>query len=235
MAKKNDSFLENILFNIVFPVIILNKAHVLFDKNGALYSLLLALSLPFFYGLKDFIQKKKINFISAAALIGVGLTGIGAVLNFSKTFFSLKEALIPSLIGITIIVFNFLNKPIMKMFLFQSSLFREDILNAELQKQNKEKEFLYLMKKISLMLAGMFFLSGVLNFCIAIYIFKDIDPNLSQEMQSQILNQQIADMTWLGYVIIALPLTVVLILIFVFLNKSLKKMIDLDLEQILQK
>ena len=59
--QKNES-LYNILFNILIPVLILNKGHKLGLEPQ--YAVLLALSFPLFFAIKSLVKAKKINYIA---------------------------------------------------------------------------------------------------------------------------------------------------------------------------
>ena len=78
-----------------------------------------------------------------------------------------------------------------------------------------------------------FFISALLNFLLAYWVFKDIDPTLPDKLRTEALNQQIADMWWMGYVVIALPLTGFLMFILFKLINGLKTLTGLELEEII--
>ena len=232
MINTKENPLWNILFNIVFPVIILNKGHTFFENNGPLYALLIALSFPFIYGLKDYFTNQHINKISILGLVGVALTGGFALFQFEGHIFAIKEAVIPLIIAIFIAGSVFYKKPVMSFFILNSSLFKKDLILSRLEAGRKEEDFKKLLNFTTLCLAGSFVLSAILNFIIALWVFKDIS-HLDAENKSQILNEQVAEMHWLGYVFIALPLSLIMAGILWFLVKRLKKLTGLSLSDIL--
>ena len=72
MDQKENNF-SHILFNIIIPVIILNKAHKLgLDPRLAV---VIALSFPLFFSLKSWIQTQKINFVSLLGFLNVVVSG----------------------------------------------------------------------------------------------------------------------------------------------------------------
>ena len=94
-AKKENPFL-NLGFNIILPVIILNKGQNFISSESApVYVLLLALSFPFVYGLTDFVRIKKINAVSVIGLVSIALTGGLALMELEGIYFAIKEAAIP--------------------------------------------------------------------------------------------------------------------------------------------
>ncbi len=234
-AQKKENPFYNILFNIILPVLILNKGKDFFPaEDAAVYSLLLALAFPFIYGCKDYIVSKKINIISLIGVIGVALTGGLALLQLKGIYFAIKEAIIPLFIAIVVLGSIPYKKPLISLFLFQSSLFKKDLIYEKLKEHNKEKEFQMLMNKTTIWLAGSFLLSALLNFIIGLIVFKNINPDLKEAVQRQILNEQIADMTWMGYVFIAFPLSFITIFILWYILKHLKQMTGLDFKESIQ-
>ena len=226
MQKKENPFV-NILFNILLPVFILNKTSKYFPQIQPVTILLIALSFPLFYGVKDYFRERKVNWISVMGLTGILLTGGFALLQLEGIFFAIKEAMIPFIIGLITIGSVFYKKPFMTL-LIKSSAFAEDLIFQKLKENNTEKAFVRLMNETTLYFAGSFFISAVLNFFIAQNIFQERDS-------LETLNEQIATMTWLGYVVIALPLSVVSGLILWYLIKNLKKITGLSFNEMIVK
>lgn len=229
MVTKKENPIYNIIFNIILPVVILNKGHSLFPSERAtMYALALALAFPIGYGLKDYFQRKQMNILSVIGVVSVALTGGLALWQFKGIYFAIKEAAIPLFIAIITIASIPYKKPLVSLFLFELSFFKKDLIYKKLQEHNKEKDFKLLMNKTTVWLAGSFVLSAVLNFIIAIIVFKEINPLLAEANKKQILNEQIADMTWMGYVFIAFPLSFITMFILWYIVKSLKKMTGLS-------
>ena len=236
MQTKKESPFLNLAFNILIPVVILNKgAEFIPSASAALYSLLIALAFPLGYGLMDFVSQKKINIISVIGLVSVALTGGLALLELKGIYFALKEAGIPLILAFVALGSLFFKKPLAELFIFKSSFFNTKLIQECLKKNNKEKQFKNLMIKATLALSGSFVLSAVLNFVIAIKIFVDIDPLLQEQAKKQLINQQVADMTWQGYVFIALPLTVITGFLMWWVFKQLKNWTGLSLEELILK
>ena len=233
MNHKKDTPLWNLLFNIVLPVIILNKAHSFFPSNGALYSLITALSFPFVYGLTEYAKAKTVNTLSIIGLVSIALTGGLALMKLEGIFFAIKEAMIPLIIAIFILGSLFFKKPLMYLILMKSSAIKSQLILSRIKDRESEIPFNKLMKTSTLWLVGSFFLSAVLNFIIAFFVFTDIDPEASSNQKSQILNEQIADMTWMGYVMIALPLSILMAVLIWYIIKHLKKLTGLKLEEMI--
>lgn len=231
--QRKESFLWNLLCNILLPVLILNKAHSFFPSNGEQYSLILALSFPFGYGLREYIKAKTINKLSAIGLVSVLLTGGLALMKLEGIFFAVKEALIPLIIALFILFSVFYKKPLLYIVLIKSPLFKSQLILDRIKTKGNEILFSKLMKAGTLWLSASFLLSALLNFIIAFFVFTNIDATLPPKERSQILNEQIADMTWMGYVMIALPLSLLMIVLIYYLTKQLKKLTELSLEEMI--
>lgn len=231
--KKENPFL-NLGFNIILPVFVLNKGEKFISiENSAVFILILALAFPFLYGLKDFIKARRINWLSVIGLLSILLTGGLALLKLKGIYFAVKEAGIPLLLALIFIGSVFLKKPLAQLLIFKTSLFNIKLIQERLKSNNNEKSFQKLLQNSTLLLSASFVLSAVLNFLIAIYVFKDIDPQLSESAKELIINKQVADMTWMGYVFIALPLTVVTAFLFWWILRRLKFLTGLALEELI--
>ena len=234
MQSKRENPVYNLGFNILLPVLILNKGQSFFSSEQApIYTLIIALSFPFLYGLKDFITAKKINWISVIGLASIALTGGLALLQLEGIYFAIKEGAIPLLIAFIAIGSIFFKKPLASLFIFKSSLFDTEKIEEKLKTNKKEEDFKKLMNISTLILSASFVLSAILNFFIAIYVFKKMDPFITEELKRQVINKQVADMTWMGYVFIALPLTLVTAVLLWWFLKRLKILTGLSLEELM--
>jgi hypothetical protein len=223
----------NLLLDIVLPVVILNKLSPYLGEKGPLYALLLAISLPLGHGLFDFIKEKKINWLSLLGLLNVLLTGGFALLKLEGIWFAIKEASFPALIGIFVFFSTFTRKPLFSFFLNQPGIFSMDLIQQRLDEHNMQSSYEKLIKRCTLFFSCTFFLSALLNFVLAIRIFKAIPHDLTENQKAELLNSQIADMTWMGYVVIALPLMIITTSLFYYCLRSLAKMTNLGLNDLM--
>ena len=231
--KKENPFL-NLGFNIILPVLILNKAEKFVSiENSAIFILILALAFPFLYGLKYLIQNKKINWLSIIGLASILLTGGLALLKLEGIYFAIKEAGIPFLLALIFVMSIFFKKPLAAVLIFKSSLFSKNLIQNQLKINKNEKKFERLMIHSTLLLSASFILSAILNFVIAMSVFKEIDPQITESAKELLINKQVADMTWMGYVFIALPLTFVTAFLFWWILKQLKLLTGLTLEELI--
>ncbi len=223
----------NLILDIALPVIILNKLSPYLGESGPVYALLLAISLPLGHGLFDFYKERKINWISLLGLMNVLLTGGFALLKLEGFWFAVKEASFPALIGVFVFFSSFSRKPLFSFFLNQPGIFSMDLIQNRLQEHNRQQDFNDLIKRCTLLFSGTFFISALLNFFLALSIFKEIPSTLQESEKANMLNGQIADMTWMGYVVIALPLMVITTSLFYYCLRSLARLTNLSLNELM--
>jgi hypothetical protein len=188
----------NLFVNIFLPVIVLNKGGKYLDPR---WTLVLALSFPLVYAIQDYVRHGNKNYVSMLGIVNTMLTGGLALMHLEGIWFSLKEALLP------LVLASYWSKnPAAKMMFCNPQILNMEFVEIKLHQQNKTTEFTQLLRSTTLWFALSFLISAVLNFVIAQQIFVPIDPALEQTAKDNLLNEQIAKMTWMGFVAIAFPL-----------------------------
>ncbi|QDK38067.1 VC0807 family protein [Bdellovibrio sp. NC01] len=228
--KPENSWL-NLIFNIVLPVLILNK---LTKYLGPLAALLLALAFPLCYGAYDLAKRKKVNAFSALGLLNVSLTGGLALMGIHGFWFAVKEAAFPALVGLFVFGSAFTKKPFIEAIFLNPGVMKVDLLEERLQQNGKQVEFHAHLKKATMWLSLSFVFSAVCNFVLAERIFLNIDKALSPEAQSVILNEQIAKMTTWSMAIIMVPSMIFLLGIFWYLMRGVKQYSGLTTDDLMK-
>ena len=228
-SQKKENPLLSIIFSVVLPVTILNKL----SSQDALIALLVALSFPVGYGMYCFIREGKVSFISLLGILNTLFTGGFALLKLEGIWFAIKEAAFPLLLGVFVLFSSYGASPFLKFMLFDSGALNTSVLFTHIETHGLLVDFRQLIKKYTMYFSSSFFLSALLNFLLALHIFKPIPIEISEKEQTEMLNQQIADMTWQGYIVILLPTMVVTITIFYFFFKKIHRMTGLTFEQLI--
>ncbi|MCI5106017.1 MAG: MFS transporter [Pseudomonadales bacterium] len=232
-AQKPENPWINILFNILIPVFILNQLTRRLDENGPLIALLVALAFPLGYGIYDYLTRKKKNWLSLLGIVNVGFTGGMGLFQLEGIWFAIKEATFPALIGIAVYVSAFTRNPLMKLMAVDTGALDMQRISLRLTELGKEGAFFAHLRKSTKLMAVSFAISSFLNFVIAIRVFTQIDTALPELERQAILNEQIADMTWLGFAFIALPLMVFTFAVMWYLIAGIKRLTGLSLEEIM--
>lgn len=225
-----ENSLLNLVFNIVLPILILNR---LSKYIGPFYALVLALAFPLGYGAYDLIRRKKTNAFSVLGLLNVAFTGGLALMGLNGFWFAVKEAAFPSLVGLFVLGSAFTKRPFIETLFLNPSIVKVDLLEQRLQEHGKQSEFHEHMRKATMLLSLSFAFSAICNFLLARRIFINIDPQLSQEAQSVTLNEQIAQMTSWSMAIIMVPSMIILMGIFWYLMRGVKEYAGLSTEELI--
>ncbi|MFN3455680.1 MAG: VC0807 family protein, partial [Pseudobdellovibrio sp.] len=229
--NSNSTGLVSILVNIIIPVYILNKG----SKLGLTpqNALIIALAFPLAGGIYSIVKEKKMNFISLLGLINILISGTLSLLALGGIWFAIKEALFPLLIGVFVLFSSFGKSPFFETLFLQPAAFDTDKIQKILKENNQELSFKELMKKSTQWLSLSFLMSAILNFSLALYIFKPLDESLPLEQRQDILNQQLGQMTAYSMGVILIPSMIFLGVILYFTFKKIKDLTGLSTEDIL--
>jgi intracellular septation protein A len=219
---KRGGFLSNLAFNIVIPVIILSKFSGP-DDLGPAWSIVIALSFPISYGLWDLKQSGKVNAFSILGIVSVFLTGGMSLLELDPKYIAIKEAAIPAIIGIAVLITQKTKYPIVKVLILNDQIIKTDKLYSALSANNATSQFETILARSSYIVAGSFALSSVLNYVLAKVI-------LVSPPGTTAFSEELGKMTALSYPVIALPSMVVMMLAIWYLFSQINKLTGESLE-----
>jgi hypothetical protein len=203
---KRENPLINIVCNIVVPTVVLMK----FSTDqwlGPLWGLIVALIFPVSYGVYDLIERKKTNYLSILGLVSVLLSGGFTLLKLGGIWFAVKDAALPTMIGLGILLSLRSKAPLVRELLYNESIIDVPRVDAALAARGKTGEFETLLKRASVGLALTMLASAPVNFALALYILKS--PPGTPEF-----NADLGKMHWVSFVVIVLPSMVAMMFIF---------------------
>ncbi|HWV14408.1 MAG TPA: VC0807 family protein [Cellvibrio sp.] len=222
---KKENMLVNILMNIVIPTLILTK----FSSEqhlGATWGLIVALGFPVAYGLKDFATHRKFNFFSALGIVSVLLTGGISLLHLPTQYYAIKEAAIPGLIGLAVLISTKTRFPLVKTFLYNDNILKVDKVAAALAEQGNTENFEKTLRNGSYFIATSFFVSSALNYILAKIIV--VSPTGTPEF-----NVEIGKMHALGFPVIAVPSLIIMVATLMYIFRSIRKLSNLTFEEVM--
>jgi intracellular septation protein A len=222
---KKESFLANLLMNIVIPTLILAKLSG-DEYLGATWGLIIALAFPISYGLRDYLVTKKINVFSALGIVSVLLTGGLSLFHLAPKYFAIKEAAIPGILGIVTLISIKTRYPLVKTFIYNDKVLKIHKVDAALQHYGTQKYFERTLTNASLMIAASFFLSSVLNYVLAKIILVS-QPGTAE------FNAELGKMTALSYPVIALPMMIIMMGTLFYVFRSIRLLTHLTLEEVI--
>jgi hypothetical protein len=223
--------LLNILINILLPVIVLNKGGQFLDPK---MTLVVALAFPLVYGIQDYIRRGHKNYVSLLGVANIFLTGGLAMMKLEGMWFAFKEASLPLILGVLVLASRWSENPAAKVIFCNPHVLNMELIESKLAELRREQDFLGLLRRTTLWLSLSFLISAILNFVIAFMIFVEIDPTLEITAHEQVLNEQIARMTWMGYVMIAIPLMLFSAVLVMTFLKRVSKLTEMPLNSLLK-
>ncbi|MFA5677530.1 MAG: VC0807 family protein [Pseudomonas sp.] len=223
---KAENLLINLLINIVVPTLILTKLSS-DDYLGTTNAILVALSFPFVYGLREVLRTGRVNLFSVLGIFSTLLTGGISLLGLAPKYLALKEAAVPAIFGLATLVSLKTPYPLVKTFIYNDKILDTATIAETLAQKGSQAAFETLLKVASWMVAGSFFLSSALNYILAIAIVTSHPGTVEY-------NEQLGKMTALSFPVIAVPATLVMMGAMLYLFRGIMKLTGLDLEHLMK-
>lgn len=215
----------DLLFSIIVPSIILMKFSGEEDL-GAAGGLMVALAFPIGWGLYELIVYKKFNFIALLGLVSVLLTGGIGLLELDTKWIAIKEAAIPAIIGIAVLISTFTPYPLVRALLFNPEVMDVEKIKERLAEKNSTPLFEKRLMTATYFVAGSFAFSAVMNYILAKWIV--VSPAGTPEF-----NEELGQLTLYSYPMIALPSMLMMIGIFYYLWRTIHDLTGLELEEVM--
>ncbi|MAB24665.1 MAG: MFS transporter [Pseudomonadales bacterium] len=215
----------DLLVSILLPSIILMKFSGEADL-GASKALILALALPLCWGLFELIQYRKFNFIALLGVVSVLLTGGIGLLKLDPQWLAVKEAAVPGVIGIAVLVSTRTRYPLIRTLLYNEKVINVARVQERLQARGQVEIFNQRLLRATYFLAGTFFFSSVMNYIVAKWIV--ISP-----AGTEAFNEELGQMTLVSYPMIAIPSMIMMMAILFYLWRTIHGLTGLKMEEIM--
>jgi hypothetical protein len=214
-AKKppQTGFFGNLVFNIAIPVLVMSYASS-DEYLGPMWSVVVALAFPLCFGLYDLKKTSKVNGFSVLGIISVLLTGGISLMKLPAEYMAIKEAAIPAVIGLAVLITQFTKKPLVKMLILNDQIINWEKLNASLDEHDANEDFNKKVAVSSYIVTSSFFLSSSLNYMLAKWI-------LVSEPGTTAYTEELGRMTALSYPVIVIPSMILLITALIYLFKQI--------------
>lgn len=215
----------DMLVSIIIPSVILMKFSGDNDL-GPTTALIVALAFPLAWGLFELLKYKKFNFIALLGLISVLLTGGIGLLQLDPQWLAIKEATIPGLIGIAVLVSTRTRFPLIKTLLYSPTVMEVSKIKRKLDDRGNTKAFESRLLNATYMLSSAFLFSSMMNYILAKWI-------VTSPAGSTAFNEELGQMTLLSYPVIVIPSMLMMMAIFYYLWRTINNMTGLTLEEIM--
>ena len=243
MDKATKSLL-NVLLSVLAPVLILDNCSATGDKLwhlGTTWAMVVALALPIGCGIYSLVTERKVEAMTAFGLLGTILTGVVSI--YANTgdalairpdtpwWYAAKEAIIALLLAGAMLVGGGKEGSLLRACVYSDALFDIRRIEATIKEKELTASYTGVLNRAALMTAGSLFLSAAMNFGLALYFLLPV-PDMPAAEQAVQYNYAVSKMTWMGYLIIGVPLLATLFLVIRYLGKSLKLLTQLPDEQL---
>jgi len=224
-APKTNPLIE-LLVTLIIPSLILMKLSGPEDL-GVVNALLLALVFPLAWGARDFLMRRKLNLFAALGLVSILLTGGIGLLQLDTQWLAIKEAAVPGLIGLAVVISAYTRKPLVRVLLFSPALMNVERIQQSLGQRGNGDAFETRLKVATWMLGGSFFFSAAMNYALATWIV--VSP-----AGTPAFNEELGRLTLLSYPMIALPSMLIMMAVLYYLARSIRELAGLKLAEALK-
>lgn len=215
----------DLLVSIIIPSIILMKFSGT-ENLGASTALIVALAFPLGWGLFELFKYRQFNFIALLGLVSVLLTGGIGLLKLDPQWLAVKEAAIPGLIGVAVLLSTYTRYPLIRTLLYNPRPVNVDMIKDKLNECSNSEAFETRLQNATYLLSGTFLFSSVMNYSLAKWV-------VTSPAGSAAFNEELGQMTLLSYPVIAIPSMLMMVAIFYYLWRTINGLTGLTLEEII--
>jgi hypothetical protein len=225
-SPKSENLLLNLACNLVVPTLVLTKLSDA-QRLGPVWALVAGLAFPLGYGVWDYARRRQANLFSILGFVSVLLSGGLGLMKVGPTGLAVKEAAIPALIGVCVLLSARGRRPLVREVLFNPQVVDVARVEAALAAQGREADFSRLLGGTTHLLAGTFFMSAGINWALARYFLQSPagTPELTAEM---------GRMLFWSWPAITLPCMAAMAFALWRLVQGVKRLTGLTLEEILR-
>ncbi len=223
---KHENLWINLICNLIIPTAILSKAS---GDNllGPKWGLIVAVAFPLGYGIHDFIQRRRLNFISLVGFASVLLSGGFTLMKLDGFWFAVKDAAFPTLIGLAVLASMRAKEPLVHEMLYNPQVIDVEKVDAVLNARGAQVDFQVLMRSASKLLALAMFVSAILNYFLARYL-------LVSPAGSEAFNAELAKMHWASLIVMVLTSLPMMMYALWRLLKGVERLTGLGLDDIMR-
>ncbi|MCV2358225.1 MULTISPECIES: VC0807 family protein [Roseateles] len=196
------------------------------ERLGNVGALLLALAFPLAWAAYSGLRERRFSWMAALGVASTLLTGGIALLALDTRWLAIKEAAVPGVIAIAILLSMLGKKPLVRLMVFNPAIMNVPHIEAALAERGATAAFERRLKLGTLMLAGSFAFSSVMNYVLAVWIVHS--PAGSEQF-----NTELGRMNLLSWPMIAIPSMLLTMGVLFYLARGIRQMTGLTLEECL--
>ena len=159
-------------------------------------------------------------------ILNVLLTGTIGLFELSREWIIAKEAGIPALLGLAVLISAYTSRPLAKVLIYNDALLDTQKVGAALEERGNAQKFSGALKASTILVSVSFFASAAIQFFLACSIY-------TQGATAEEFNSQVGQMTWISGVAVILPCMLITAFAFVKVVKAIKNLAGLEFEEAL--
>jgi hypothetical protein len=214
----------NILITLIVPVVILMRFSGE-DSLGPTRGLILALAFPIGYAIYEIARNRRIGWTPVVGVISVLLTGGIALLELPPEMVAIKEASIPLLLALAILISAWIGRPLARVFLNQ--MVDREKVEAALVERGTLQEYERRTSRATYMLASAFLLSAALNYGLARVV-------VTSPPRTEAFNSELGRMTALSFPVITVPVMIVLFITIFYILRIVNQLTGLEADEVIR-
>ena len=172
------------------------------------------------------LRFRSTNYIAVLGLVSVLLTGGIGLLQLDAHWLAVKEAAVPAVLGIALVISARLGYPLLATLLYNPKIVNTDKTSQVLRERGYYEAFQARLVQATYLFGGTFFFSSAMNYLLAKWI-------VTSPAGSAAFNEELGQMTLVSYPVIAIPSMLMMLAILYFLWRSIQRYTGLELEEIL--
>ena len=161
------------------------------------------------------------------SVVSTLLTGGIGLLALDPQWLAVKEAAVPGAIGLAVLISARTRHPLVRVLVFNRAIFDVDRVQHALRERGTEAAFDTRLRNGTLLLAGTFFFSALMNYLLARWV-------VTSPAGTEAFNTELGRMTLLSYPVIAIPSLLMMVGVMFYLARGAQRLTGLELEQMLK-
>lgn len=241
---KGTKSLLNVFLSVLAPVLVLDHCSASGDSFwhlGTTWAMVVALSLPIGCGIYSFVTEKKVELLTVFGLLGTILTGVVTV--YANTgegmairpdtpwWYAAKEGLIALLLAGAMLVNTRKEGSMLRAFVYSDAIFDVKNIEKAVSENGLRAQYDGVLDRAAYMTSGSLFFSALANFALALYFLLPV-PEAPAAEQAELYNYAVSKMTWMGLLIIGVPLLITLMMVMRYLSRKLVEVSGLGEDRI---
>ncbi len=180
---------------------------------------------PLGYGLWALAVARKVDHVSVLGVVSVLLTGGVGLLGLDAGWIAVKEAAIPLIFGVILLVSALTPWPVVQTLLLDAELLDVARIHARIAERGEERAFAGLLRGATWAMAGSFAVSAGLNYALASYLVRSPSG-------TEAFNQEIGQLTAWSFPVVAVPSLAIALAVMAWLLRGLTRITGLTLDEL---